>query len=216
MPGQKQIWVRLLSPAPFSSTNLKPRGANRYEARSAPSQKQKAGYSVAPGSEKRTMDDSYAIRLAKTRLRDAYSKGDVNGVLSVFADGYSDMSAGHASFYGAEARAVLKHRMKKLFAQYDAQLAVTIISIRVQGPLAFDWGWHKLTLAPKKGGRPRVTRTRYLEIWQKDAEGKWKIAIFLDNFDLPPRMPPRDVLAAMRHRRLAAGDSGRRRRIISA
>jgi len=68
------------------------------------------------------MDDSYAIRLAKTKLRDAYNKGDVNGVLSVFADGYSDMSAGLASFYGAEARAVLKHRMKKLFARYDAEL----------------------------------------------------------------------------------------------
>ena len=32
------------------------------------------------------MDDSYAIRLAKTKLRDAYNKGNVNGVLSVFAD----------------------------------------------------------------------------------------------------------------------------------
>jgi len=28
--------------------------------------------------------------------------------------------------------------MKKLFARYHAQLAVTIISIQVQGPLAFD------------------------------------------------------------------------------
>ena len=105
------------------------------------------------------MDDSYAIRLAKTKLRDAYNKGDVNGVLSVFGDGYSDMSAGLASFYGAEARAVLRHRLKRLFAQYDAQLvscprnntnatylwdttlAVTIISISIQAPLAFDWGW---------------------------------------------------------------------------
>jgi ketosteroid isomerase-like protein len=143
------------------------------------------------------MDDSYAIRLAKTKLRDAYSKGDVNGVLSVFADRYSDMSAGLASFYGAEARAVLKHRMTDLFAKYHALLAVTIISIRVQGPLAFDWGWHKLTLTPKKGGRSITTRTRYLEIWQKGADGKWKIAIFLDNMDLPPQMPPKEVLAEL-------------------
>src|SRR5215472_15681137 len=105
------------------------------------------------------MDDSYAIRLAKTKLRDAYSKGDVNGVLSVFADGYADASAGLASFYGVEARAVLKHRLRSLFAKYDAQLAVTIISIRVQGSMAFDWGWHKLTLTPKKGGRSITTRT---------------------------------------------------------
>ena len=44
------------------------------------------------------MDDSYAIRLAKTKLRDAYNNGSVSGVLSVFADRYSDMSDGLASF----------------------------------------------------------------------------------------------------------------------
>jgi ketosteroid isomerase-like protein len=143
------------------------------------------------------MDDNYAIRLAKTKLRDAYSEGNVNGVLSVFADGYSDMSAGLASFYGVEARAVLKHRLKELFAKYDAQLAVTIISIRVQGPMAFDWGWHKLTLTSKKGGRSITTRRRYLEIWQKDASGKWKIAIYFDNVDVPPQMPPKEVLAEL-------------------
>jgi ketosteroid isomerase-like protein len=147
------------------------------------------------------MDDTYAIRLAKTRLRDAYDKGSVSGVLSVFADGYADMSAGQASFYGAEARAVLKHRMKNLFARYDAQLAVTIISIRVHGPLAFDWGWHRLTLTPKKGGRSITTRTRYLEIWQKGADEKWKIAIFFDNADVPPQMPPKEVLAELGGRR---------------
>jgi ketosteroid isomerase-like protein len=143
------------------------------------------------------MDDSYAIRLAKTKLRDAYSNANVNGVLSVLAEGYSDMSAGLASFYGTEARAVLKHRLKNLFAKYDAELAVTIISIRVQGPIAFDWGWHKQTLTPKKGGRSITTRTRYLEIWQKDAKGKWKIAIYIDNLDVPPEMPPKQVLAEL-------------------
>jgi ketosteroid isomerase-like protein len=158
------------------------------------------------------MDDRYAIRLAKTRLRDAYNQGSVNGVMSVFTDQYSDMSAGLASFYGGEARAVLRHRMKELFARHDAQLAVTIISIRVQGTLAFDWGWHRLTLTPKKGGRPVTTRTRYLEIWQKDADDNWKISIFFDNVDMPLQMPPKEVLADLRSTRSAgARRSGRER-----
>jgi ketosteroid isomerase-like protein len=88
--------------------------------------------------------------------------------------------------------------LKQLFARYNAQLAVTIISIRVQGSLAFDWGWHKLTLTAKRSGRSTTTRTRYLEIWQKDADEKWKIAIFFDNVDIPPRMPPKEVLADLR------------------
>lgn len=150
------------------------------------------------------MDDAYAIRLAKTELRDAYNQGNVKRVLAVFADAYSDMSAELASFYGTEAKTVLKHRLKKLFMRYHVELAVTIISIRVQGPLAFDWGWHKLTLTPRKGGRSNTTRTRYLEIWQKDPGGKWKIAIFLDNVDVPPQMPPKGVLAEIGNRRAVA------------
>jgi len=91
--------------------------------------------------------------------------------------------------------------MKNLFARYDAQMAVTIISIRVHGTLAFDGGWHRLTLRPKQGGRSITTRTRYLEIWQRGADEKWKIAIFFDNVDVPPQMPPKEVLAELGGRR---------------
>jgi len=143
-------------------------------------------------------DDAYAIRLAKTALRDAYNKGNVGGVLAVLADGFCDMSGGLASFYGPEARGVLRHRLKRLFARYRVQFAVTMISIGVQGPLAFDWGWHKITLKPRAGGRPVTTRKRYLEIWQKQDDGKWKIAIFFDNEDVPPEMPPKEVLLELR------------------
>src|SRR5438270_7931634 len=158
------------------------------------------------------MDDSYAIRLAKTKLRDAYSEGDVDGVLSVFGDAYSDMSAGLASFYGREARAVLKYRLKELFTSYKARLAVTIISIRVNGPWAFDWGWHQLTLVPKQGGAPIVTRGRYLEIWQKDPEAQWKIAIYFDNRVVPPQMAPGDGLAETLGGRTVVRHSSPRRR----
>lgn len=90
------------------------------------------------------MDDAYAIRLAKTELRDGYNTGNVNRALSVFRDAFSDMSDGRASFYGTEGKAVLRHHLTKLFARYRARLTVTIISIGIQGSLAFDWGWHKL------------------------------------------------------------------------
>src|SRR2546421_9729978 len=101
---------------------------------------------------KQAMDDAYAIRLAKTELRDAYNRADVNGVLAVFADGYSGMLAGLASFYGTEAHAVLRYRMKQLFPPYPAQRAVTIISVRLQRPLGFDSGWHQVTPTAQTGG----------------------------------------------------------------
>lgn len=144
------------------------------------------------------MDDAYAIRLAKTTLREGYNSGDVNRILSVFSDGLGDLSTGCVSFWGLEAKAVLRHRLARMFVRYRAKLAVTIISIGASGGWAFDWGWHTLTLTPRGKGRSKKIRTRYLEIWMKEADGKWRIAIFLDNVDLPPQMPPKAVLEAMR------------------
>jgi ketosteroid isomerase-like protein len=159
------------------------------------------------------LDDAYAIRLAKTELREGYDSGDAQRVLAVFADECNDLSAGRPSFFGAEAKLVLCHRLRTLFAHYRTRLAVTIISIRVQGVLAFDWGWHQLTLIPRKGGRAIRRRTRYLEIWQKQADGRWKIVIFLDNPDVRPQMPPPEVLRAMGSRlRKARRKRARQRR----
>jgi ketosteroid isomerase-like protein len=140
------------------------------------------------------LDDVQAIRLAKTELRDAYRSGSTKRVMALVSDSYCDMSAGHASFYGIEAKEVLRHRLRELFARYRVELAVTIISIQVFGNTAFDWGWHKLTLKPRKRGKTVTERTRYLEIWQKEADGKWRLAIFLDNRDVSPQMPPPSVL----------------------
>jgi ketosteroid isomerase-like protein len=160
------------------------------------------------------MDDKYAIRVAKTELREGYNTGNVDRALSAFADAYCDMSAGHASFYGTEAKAVLRHRLTTLFARYRVHLTVTIFSIRVEGSMAFDRGSHKLTLIPINGSRPKTMSTRYLEIWQKQPDGQWKIVVFIDNLDLPPAMPPREVLSALTARRPSPNphESARRRR----
>jgi len=140
------------------------------------------------------LDDVQAIRLAKTELREAYRAGSAKRVMSLISDGYCDMAAGCASFYGVEAKEVLRYRLREQFARYQTELAVTIISIQVFGNTAFDWGWHKLMLRSRKGGKTITRRTRYLEIWQKESDGNWRLGIFLDNRDVSPQMPPPDVL----------------------
>jgi ketosteroid isomerase-like protein len=144
------------------------------------------------------VDDIQAIRLAKTELREAYRTGNVKRALAVISDSYSEMPAGLASFWGEEAKAVLQHRLKETFTRFRAELAVTIISISIMGNMAFDWGWHKLKLTAKKGGKTVTKKTRYLELWQKEADGQWRIVIFMDNADLKSQMPAASVLRAMR------------------
>lgn len=134
-------------------------------------------------------DHILAINLANTELREAYNSGDIERVLAVFAAGFTDFSAGQPSFYSHEARAVLKQRLTQLFRTYDARLAITVINYLVRGDTAIDYGWRELALMPKAGGETVITRTRYVSVWQRSAQGKWQIKIFIDNADLPPQLP---------------------------
>lgn len=141
------------------------------------------------GTKQAATADEAAICAAKTEYREAYNTGDVERLLAVFADEFTDMSVGLPSFFGEEAGTVLRSRMSKLFREYRAQLVVTIIAIRVLGDVAFDFGWHEITLIPAVGGEPITTRQRYLEVWQRCPDRQWRIALYIDNMDLPPAMP---------------------------
>jgi ketosteroid isomerase-like protein len=133
-------------------------------------------------------NDILAINVANTELREGYNAGDVERILAVFASGFTDFTADEPSFYGSEARAVLKQRVTHLFRDYDVHLAITIIDVVVRGDTAIDYGWRERTLIPKAGGEPATTRTRYVNVWERSAEGKWQIGIFINNADLPPTM----------------------------
>jgi len=98
------------------------------------------------------MNNIYAINTAKAEFREGYNTGDVDRLLSVFADGFADLSAGVPSFFGEEAKSVLRSRTVNLFQKYRVMLVVTIMSIRVVHNTAYDFGWHTLTLVPHQGG----------------------------------------------------------------
>jgi ketosteroid isomerase-like protein len=65
-----------------------------------------------------------------------------------------------------------------------AKLVVIVIEIRLQGDVAYDYGWHDLTLTPKDGGGPIHRRDRYVDIWRKNKDGKWKLWMYMDNQDI--------------------------------
>jgi ketosteroid isomerase-like protein len=131
------------------------------------------------------MDDTYQINVAKTEFREAYNRGDVSQLLSVFEDeGFTDMSEGHPNLYGLGAREELRERSSELFREYWVKLAVIINDIVVLGDTAYDFGWHEFTLEPKNGGETVRTRQRYLELWKKNSSGQWKISIFMNNDDV--------------------------------
>jgi len=131
------------------------------------------------------MDDVYAINVAKSNYREGFDTANVERVLSAFAPEFKDMSDARPTRSGADAAVKLRCSLAQLFAEYEATLNVIIIAISVFGNNAFDYGWHELTLNPRKGGEPVYRRTRYFELWSKRPNGDWRISKFMDNQDVP-------------------------------
>jgi hypothetical protein len=135
------------------------------------------------------MDDRYAINLAKSQFREGFNRSDEEMVLSIYDGAFADMSFGLPSFFKSDARDVLRARLRRLFRDYSAEMAVLIIDIVLNGDKALDWGWHILKLTDKQNGVQQTIRTRYFETWRRDGERRWIITSFIDNLDDVPQLP---------------------------
>jgi hypothetical protein len=90
--------------------------------------------------------------------------GDVSRVLAIADPDLVSFSDGQPSEFGASGLDALKIRLANLFERFTAKLSVIVIEIRLQGNVAYDYGWHDLTLRPKDGSQPIRRRDRYVDI----------------------------------------------------
>ena len=134
------------------------------------------------------MDDQYAINVGKTEFREAFNAADPDRMIALLDPGFVDFSEGRTCAFGQGAADELKEHLAALFRNYTVHLAPIIIEIRQVGDLAYDYGWHNFTLTPKQGGTVIERHERYVDIWKKNAEGQWKLWMYMDNRDVPQQM----------------------------
>jgi ketosteroid isomerase-like protein len=130
------------------------------------------------------MDDLYAINAAKSEFREGFNLGDASRVLAIADPDLVNFSDGQLSEFGGSGLDAFKSRLENLFDRCTAKLTVIVIEIRVQGDVAYDYGWHELMLAPKDGGQRVHRRDRYVDIWRRNKEGQWKLWMYMDNQDI--------------------------------
>src|SRR6267142_6545135 len=109
---------------------------------------------------------------------------DASRMLAIADPDLVNFSDGQPSEFGQSGLDALKTRLANLFERFTAKLAAIVIEIRLQGDVAYDYGWHELTLTPKDGGRPTQRRDRYVGIWRKNKDGNWKLWMYMDNQDI--------------------------------
>lgn len=129
------------------------------------------------------LDDRYVIHAAKTRLCGSYGLGNVEEILSFFADAFTDLSEGQPTLAHIDAKTVLKARLEKLLRENAVELSPIIIEVKLADGMAVDYGWHVMTLRPRSGGPTETRQTRYTEIWEHDPALGWRIVVYIDNND---------------------------------
>jgi ketosteroid isomerase-like protein len=130
------------------------------------------------------MLELYAINVAKSEFREGFNLGDTSRILAVADPDLVNFSDAQPSEFGESGLDAWKARLQNLFERFTAKLVVIVIEIRLQGDIAYDYGWHDLTLTPKDGGQSIYRRDRYVDIWRRHKEGNWKLWMYMDNQDV--------------------------------
>jgi len=142
------------------------------------------------------MDNLYAINAAKSEFREGFNLADTSRVLALADPDLVNFSNGQPSEFGESGLNALKTRLANLFERFTAKLVVIVIEIRLEGDIAYDYGWHDLTLTPKDGGEPIRRRDRYVDIWRRNQEGNWKLWMYMDNQDVADPFRPEQTGSA--------------------
>jgi hypothetical protein len=79
-------------------------------------------------------------------------------------------------------------RVEKLFHSCQVRLVVTIIDIEIHGDTAIEYGWHEWTLTAKPSGKKNIIRERDINIWRRQADGGWKLSLYINSADHAPEM----------------------------
>ena len=106
------------------------------------------------------------------------------------------------SYYSADAIvlppnaaiATTKEEIKKIWQDMLASPGLVIswkatkVKVAKSGDLGFVSGTYELTMNDASG-KPVIDRGKYVEVWQKQADGKWKCGTDTWNSDLPASTP---------------------------
>jgi uncharacterized protein (TIGR02246 family) len=150
----------------------------------APADKAATDSAAAPAT---AAADPAAVRAyiteANTKWAAAMVAADVPTILANYADDAVSMQAGMPA---ANGRAAIEEMMKGMTAAMKIDSASFSVSdVRLGGDMAVEHGSYRITMTPT-GGKAMTDVGKYVTVWQKQADGTWKITRDISNSDAAP------------------------------
>ncbi|MBI3665573.1 MAG: SgcJ/EcaC family oxidoreductase [Acidobacteria bacterium] len=132
--------------------------------------------------------DETAIRDLDAQWSKAAAAKDAESAVSYYAEDAAIMPPNAPIATGKEAiRGVWKNMVAA--PGFAVSWKATKAEVAKSGDLAYLIGTYELTMNDASGN-PVNDRGKYVEVWRKEADGKWKVVADTFNSDLPLPAPP--------------------------
>ena len=124
-----------------------------------------------------------AIGDARKAFMAAYEAGDAAAISQLYMPNAVSEPNFQPTLKGRDAIAA---SLKDMFAQVSVNATLDAEETRTLGNVGLDRGHYTVTVTPKAGAPPTTSQGRYLVVYVKDADGKWRVSHDIDNASMPP------------------------------
>ena len=127
---------------------------------------------------KRRNEDIKAIEKLAADWRSGWLAGDVEALLSLYADEPVLMPQGQPAVIGKDAiRPLYQAVLKEVAIKSEGKL----MEVEASGDWGYFWSTYRLTATPKAAGKTVESEGKSLFIVKRQSGGAWKIARLIDN-----------------------------------
>lgn len=109
---------------------------------------------------------------------EAANTGQVERLMEVYAPDAVILPPGGPVIEGSE---TIRELFRQEFERFDTKLAFTTQEIEVEGDMAFRRGRYVWRGTPRMSGQTVETSNKFLEVWRRQPDGSWKIAVDMWN-----------------------------------
>ena len=132
-------------------------------------------------------DDEAAIRKADMDWANTAQSKQVDAWMTYYSDDAAVLPPN-------EPMAIGKEQARKAMSDFLALPGLSLkwapskVEVARSGDLGYSYGVYEMTFNDPKGN-PVNDKGKYVEVWKKQADGKWKCAVDTFNSDLPAATP---------------------------
>lgn len=137
-----------------------------------------------PGGHGRTDEVRAAIAAANAEFARALVAGDARATAAVFAEDGQVIPAAQQGFVSGRTE-IEAFNAARLAGRRYLEAVITTVGLGVDGDLAWETGTSRVTMQQDESA-PVTVSGRYLAVWQRGADGRWRIRADLPIADPPP------------------------------